>query len=48
MSDREDRIRLQKFLRDSQKQGRNFHNDPNNGRARAIQSLWRKLPREDK
>lgn len=48
MSDREERQRLRDYLDKSQKQGRGFHNDPNGDRAKAIESVWRKLPREDK
>ncbi len=48
MSDREERQRTRDYLDKSQKQGRGFHNDPNGDRAKAIESVWRKLPREDK
>ncbi len=48
MSDREERQRLLDYLAKSQKQGHNFHNDPSNDRAKAIQALYRKLPRVNK
>lgn len=48
MSDREERQRLRDYLDNSQKHGRGFHNDPNGDRQKAVQAIWRKLPRGDK